>query len=357
MNVGIEVLLPKRVGLEDVAVEIDHRIAVECHVLHLRRAGSLADLSCPGMKLGVLPRFHESVITDARMGASSSARSARRSASNRCGRVEHLLVAADYEPRYSVLGRRAHAGQRRDGDARPARVALVPRRLHEHGPARDERGGDPAAQPGSCSPSASATLDALCGGRVIFGVGHRVAGRGVRRAWVCRTRSEGPGPTSHRGPARALGDDPLSFTGPFVRCRPGVVAAEAGAGAAVAGRRSAGQQRGRGPPGAGRLGDGFFPYVISPDDFAARIERDPADGRRHRRDPDADRAHRLAGQLAARRRARPRPRPAVRRPRRDRLVVSAQEARRPRRSTTSAASSATTASRSSTASDPAFLAR
>jgi hypothetical protein len=38
---------------------------------------------------------------------------------------------------------------------------------------------------------------------------------------------------------------------------------------------------------AGRLGDGFFPYVISPEDFAVRIEEIRATAVDHGRDPDA----------------------------------------------------------------------
>jgi alkanesulfonate monooxygenase SsuD/methylene tetrahydromethanopterin reductase-like flavin-dependent oxidoreductase (luciferase family) len=37
----------------------------------------------------------------------------------------------------------------------------------------------------------------------------------------------------------------------------------------------------------GRLGDGFFPYVISPEDFVARVELLRATAQEHGRDPDA----------------------------------------------------------------------
>jgi hypothetical protein len=38
---------------------------------------------------------------------------------------------------------------------------------------------------------------------------------------------------------------------------------------------------------AGRLGDGFFPYVISPEDFAVCIEEIRTTAVEHGRDPDA----------------------------------------------------------------------
>src|SRR6185312_6090107 len=57
-------------------------------------------LSCPAMKLGVLPRLHQSVITDATWVREFGALCEDVGVES-VWTVEHLLVAEDYEPRYS----------------------------------------------------------------------------------------------------------------------------------------------------------------------------------------------------------------------------------------------------------------
>jgi probable F420-dependent oxidoreductase len=130
-----------------------------------------------------------------------------------------------------------------------------------------------------------ATLDALSGGRVIFGVGV---------GWQVEEYQGVGVPYEERG-ARAdaaieiyramWGGDPVSFTGPFTRIPPSSVLPKPAQGAAlpivVGGSTKAAARR------AGRLGDGFFPYVISPEDFALRVDEIRATAVEHRRDPDA----------------------------------------------------------------------
>jgi len=130
-----------------------------------------------------------------------------------------------------------------------------------------------------------ATLDALSGGRVLFGVGV---------GWQVEEYQGVGVPYEERGPradeaieiCRALwADDPVSFAGPFTRIPPSSVLPKPVQGASlpivVGGSTRAAARR------AGRLGDGFFPYVISPEDFAARIEEIRTTAVEHRRDPDA----------------------------------------------------------------------
>jgi probable F420-dependent oxidoreductase len=130
-----------------------------------------------------------------------------------------------------------------------------------------------------------ATLDALSGGRVLLGVG---------MGWQIEEYQTIGVPYGERGPrlddginaVRALWtQSPATYHGRFYRfdrvhsdpkpAQAGGVPIIVGGSTDIAARR------------AGRVGDGFFPHAISPDDFARRIETMRAAARDAGRDPDA----------------------------------------------------------------------
>jgi probable F420-dependent oxidoreductase len=130
-----------------------------------------------------------------------------------------------------------------------------------------------------------ATLDALSGGRVLLGVG---IGWQKEEYAAARIPYEERGKRLDDGIAavRALWNhSPASYHGPYydferVHSDPkphqkGGVPILIGGSTDVAARR------------AGRLGDGFYPHAISPDDFALRIETMRTAAKEAGRDPDA----------------------------------------------------------------------
>jgi probable F420-dependent oxidoreductase len=235
------------------------------------------------MKLAVLPRFHESVITDATWVRDFAALCEDLGVES-VWAVEHVLVAENYEPRYSY----SPSGQM---PATPGTVMPDPL--------------DWLAYFAACTSTVNlgtgvvviplhaplvlakrvATLDSLSGGRVILGVG---------LGWQIEEYAAVGVPYEERGARadecidalRALwADDPVSFTGPFTRIPPSSVLPKPVRGAqlpvVVGGSTRAAARR------AGQRGDGFFPYVISPADFADRIDVIQRTAREHGRDPDA----------------------------------------------------------------------
>ena len=199
--------------------------------------------------------------------------------------VEHVVVAKDYEPRYSY----SESGRMPGGS--PDTVMPDPLEWLSFAAACTERINLGTAvlvltlhQPAVIAKRV-ATLDNLAGGRVRLGVGsgwqieeYRACGvpyehRGARldEAIVALRELWQPGYRTHHGTYYGFDDcesrpDPVQPGGP-----PIII----GGSTEVAARR------------AGRLGDGFYPYVISPDDLAARIETIRATAREHGRDPDA----------------------------------------------------------------------
>jgi len=235
------------------------------------------------MKLGVLPRLHESVITDANW-IRDFAMLCEDVGVESVWTVEHLLVAVDYEPRYSYS---------QDGRMPGTPGTVMPDPLEW------------LAYFAACTSTVKlgtsvvviplhaplvlakrvATLDALSGGRVIFGVG---VGWQVEEYQSVGVPYEERGARADEAIAmyRAMwADDPVSFAGPFTRVPPSSVLPKPAQGGAlpivVGGSTKAAARR------AGRLGDGFFPYVISPEDYATRIEEIRTAAVDHRRDPDA----------------------------------------------------------------------
>lgn len=235
------------------------------------------------MKLGVLPRLHESVITDATWVRDFGALCEDVGVES-VWSVEHLLVAEDYEPRYSYSANGRMPGA-------PGTVMPDPLEWLAYFAACTSTvllGTSVVVIPLHAPlilAKRVATLDALSGGRVMFGVGV---------GWQVEEYQAVGVPYEERGPRadecidalRALwADDPVSFTGPFTRVPPASVLPKPAQGDAlpiiIGGSTGIAARR------AGRRGDGFFPYVISPEDFADRIVTIRATAVDHGRDPDA----------------------------------------------------------------------
>lgn len=198
--------------------------------------------------------------------------------------VEHVVVAQDYEPRYS------YSASGRMGGA-PDTVMPDPLEWLSFvaGCTTDLRLGTavvvlPLHQPAIMAKRA-ATLDRLSGGRFLLGVGsgwqveeYRACGvpyerRGARldEAIVALRELWQPGYRTHLGERYE-----------FERCesRPDPVR-PAGVPLVIGGSSEAAARR------AGRHGDGFYPYVISPDDLRRRVETIAETARSVGRDPAA----------------------------------------------------------------------
>jgi len=131
----------------------------------------------------------------------------------------------------------------------------------------------------------AATLDALSGGRLLLGVGlgwqkeeyeaigvpYRNRSRRLDENIEAMRALWAPGAASYRG-AHVRFDRVHSDPKP---ARPAGIPIHIGGSSEFAARR------------AGRLGDGFFPFVISPQDLAQRIEQLRAAARAAARDPQA----------------------------------------------------------------------
>lgn len=198
--------------------------------------------------------------------------------------VEHVVVAKDYEPRYSYSPNGRMAGSPDVQMPDPLEwlsfaagcttnlllgTAVVVATLH---------------QPAVLAKRV-ATLDALSGGRVRLGVGsgwqveeYAACGvpyerRGARLDEVIDAMREiwQPGYRTHHGASYA-----------FTNVDTTILPAQAGGPPIIIGGSSEAAAR-----RAGRVGDGFFPYVIGPDELAARIATIRATAVEHGRDPDA----------------------------------------------------------------------
>jgi probable F420-dependent oxidoreductase len=198
--------------------------------------------------------------------------------------VEHVVVAEDYEPRYS------YSESGRMGGA-PDTVMPDPLDWLSFVAACTQRINLGTAvlvltlhQPAVVAKRV-ATLDNLSGGRVRLGVGsgwqveeYRACGvpydaRGKRLddAIVALRELWQPGYRTHHGEFFAFErceskPDPVTPGGPPI---------------IIGGSTEAAARR------AGRLGDGFYPYVIGPEDLAARVATIHATAREHGRNPDA----------------------------------------------------------------------
>ena len=235
------------------------------------------------MKLGVLPRFHESAITDPdwvrgfgevceEVGVES------------VWSVEHLLVAEDYEPRYSYSADGRMPGA--PGTVMPdplewlSYCAAVPSTVRL-GPSL---GVLPLHAPLVLAKRV-ATLDALSGGRVMLGIG---VGWQIEeyRAVGVPYEERGRRADEAVGVLRACwSTDPVEFSGPFTTVPRSSVLPKPAQGSAlpvvIGGSTPVAARR------AGRLGDGFFPYVCGPNDYADLVTTIRSTAADHGRDPDA----------------------------------------------------------------------
>ncbi len=196
--------------------------------------------------------------------------------------VEHVVIAEDYEPLYpySADGRMP---------AGPSTVIPDPLEWLSFVAARtsDLRLGTAVIIASQHSAAIlakrAATLDALSGGRFEMGVGLGWQ-REEYEAIGVPYRDRGRRLDENIEAMRALWRDaPATYHGKYVsfdrvhcdvKCaQPGGVPIVIGGSTDFAARR------------AGRLGDGFFPFVISPEDFAERVELIGKTAREHGRDP------------------------------------------------------------------------
>jgi probable F420-dependent oxidoreductase len=200
--------------------------------------------------------------------------------------VEHVVVAQDYEPLYPYSA---------DGHmpAEPGGDVVMPDPLEwlsfAAARTRHLRLGTSVIIASQHSAAIlakrAATLDALSGGRLMLGVG---------LGWQKEEYAAIGVPYKDRGrrldecieAMRALWtQSPASYKGKYVRfkkvycdTRP---AQRGGVPVLIGGSTDAAARR------AGRLGDGWYPYVISPEDMAARLKTLRAAAREAGRDPDA----------------------------------------------------------------------
>jgi probable F420-dependent oxidoreductase len=235
------------------------------------------------LDLGLMPVFDRSTITD-RDWVTAFLRMAEESGVESVWTVEHVVMGVDYEPLYEYS---------EDGRAPTGPTTVMPDPLEWLGfaAAVTERVRLGTSVVIASQHSAAilakrvATLDALSNGRVLLGVGigwqkEEYAAIGVpyrdrgRRLDEC---IEGMRALWANGPARYAGkyvqlEDVVCDTKPAT---PGGVPILIGGSSSFAARR------------AGRLGNGFLPYVISPEDLAERVEEMRAVARESGRDPDA----------------------------------------------------------------------
>jgi probable F420-dependent oxidoreductase len=235
------------------------------------------------VRFGILPRFHRDAIVEPDWVV-AFAHAVEDAGADSVWTVEHALVAEDYEPRYPY----SRDGRMAD---HPDTVMPDPLEWLSFVAACTERMLLGTAvmvvpeHPPVVLAKRVATLDRLSRGRVRLGVGigwqkEEYAAIGVPYA------RRGARLDEHLDALRALwGPDPVSFHGEFVsfdrvRSEPKPARAS-GVPIVVGGSTDAAARR------AGTRGDGFFPYVISPEDLAARLVTMRAAARDAGRDPDA----------------------------------------------------------------------
>jgi len=235
------------------------------------------------VKLGVLPRFHQSAITDPAWIRGFAAICEEVGVES-VWAVEHVLVAEDYEPRYSYSADGRMPGA--PGTVMPDPLEWLAYLAACTSTVRLATGVVVLPlHPPLVLAKRVATLDALSGGRVTLGVG---VGWQIEeyRAVGVPYEERGARADEAIGVLRACwGPDPVAFAGPFTAVPPASVLPKPVHGAAlpvvIGGSSPAAARR------AGRLGDGFFPYVCGPDDYADRIQEIRSTAVEHGRDPDA----------------------------------------------------------------------
>lgn len=219
------------------------------------------------MKLGVIPLCEKNVTCDPRWVAGFT-RVLEDEGVESVWMPEHVIMAQDYEPLYEYS---------EDGRAPVADSTMMPDPLHwlTFAAAHSERlrlgTGVLIGPQHSAAVLAKrlATIDQLSGGRVEVGIGIGWQKEEYHAVGV-PYRQRGRRLDELLDAMRALWrDDPASFDGEFVQfqrvfCDTKPLQA-GGIPLLIGGSSEAAARR------AGMRGDGFFPYVISPDDVAARM--------------------------------------------------------------------------------------
>ena len=233
------------------------------------------------MKIGILPLFSKGFIDNGHW-CKSFLETVDKIGVESVWTVEHPIVAENYEKLYSYSN---------DGSAPFTENTVMPDPLEWLGFAAgcttNVKLGTGVLLLPLHSPiiiaKRIATLDALSGGRVLLGVG---------LGWQKEEFAAVSVPYNERGKrldegidaCRALWRDQVAtYDGQYYQfhrvysdpkpANPNLVPIIVGGSTEVAARR------------AGRVGDGFFPHAISPDDFAKLIETMKASAREHGRDP------------------------------------------------------------------------
>lgn len=235
------------------------------------------------MKIGVIPLFRRGIVCDPDWIAELVAMLDAEEVESLWG-VEHVLVAENYKPNYpySPDGRMPTDALTSMPDplawltwavahSRRLRMATGVLILPQYSPVQLAK--------------RLATLDQLTRGRVMLGVGlgwqeEEYAALNIPFAERARRMDE-----NIRVMRTLWTQSPASFEGEFVRfarvfcdvpvVQPGGVPIIVGGSTPAAARR------------AGRLGDGFYPYVISPEDLALRMRELEDAAREAGRDPAA----------------------------------------------------------------------
>jgi probable F420-dependent oxidoreductase len=234
------------------------------------------------VRFGLLPPCHGSFLSSPEQVADYAA-AAEEAGFESVWVFEHAVIPADYESRYPY-NREGRVGI--EDDDIPDPLTLL---AFLAGTTRDLVLGTgvlilPQRSPVVCAKEC-ATVDRLSGGRLRLGVG---VGWLREEAEAVGTRFDDRGARTDEyiEAMRVLWREPEpTFHGRFTsferaKSNPKPAQAE-GVPILVGGHSAAAARR------AGRLGDGYFPIGLRPDDFAARLEQMRAAARDAGRDPDA----------------------------------------------------------------------
>ena len=234
------------------------------------------------MRFGVQPLFHRAFTTNAGW-LSAFARMAEAAGAESIWTVEHPVIAEDYEKLYSYSA---------DGSAPFGPDTIMPDPLELlafiAGVTSKIRLGTgilvlPLHSPIIIAKRIS-TIDALSGGRMLLGIG---------LGWQREEFAAANVPYEERArrtdetieAMRALWTQaPASYSGKhfnFKRLHLDTKPAQKSVPIIIGGSTEAAARR------AGRLGDGFYPYVLGPDDLGKRVELIRATAKAAGRDPDA----------------------------------------------------------------------
>ncbi len=235
------------------------------------------------MKLGFLPPFLRPHITSGEWVASLAGMLEEQGVES-VWAVEHVIIAEDYEPLYPYSDDGRIPGGPSPDTVMPDPLEWLSWVAASSSTLRVGTAVVVASQHSAAIlAKRAATLDALSGGRLLLGVGlgwqkeeyeaigvpYRDRGRRLDETIEAMRALWAPGPASYGGRH-------IEFERVNMDTKPagaGGIPIHIGGSSEFAARR------------AGRHGDGFFPFVISPDDLAVRIEEIGEAAREAGRDP------------------------------------------------------------------------